>query len=80
MSLRVSLGLSITALNRILVSDRIPAFIQNLITQDGRAVLTQNGDYIQVHFQQPVFIQSLITQDNQTVLTQSGDSVDVYSL
>lgn len=50
MSLRASLGLSITALNRIGFVEPTPqpVLLWNLITQDAHAILTQDARYIQV--------------------------------
>lgn len=80
MSLRVSLGLSITALNRVLLS--VPALIRNLITQDGQIVLTQNGDYIQITLPAPksIAIHSIITQDSLTILTQDNNTIDAHTI
>lgn len=80
MSLRVSLGLSITALNRVLLS--VPDLIRNLITQDGQIVLTQNGNYIQIALPAPksIAIHSIITQDSLTILTQDNNTIDAHTI
>lgn len=80
MSLRVSLGLSITALNRVLLS--VPALIRNLITQDGQIVLTQSGDYIQITLPEPkaIAIHSIITQDSLIILTQDNNTIDAHTI
>lgn len=80
MSLRVSLGLSITALNRVLLS--VPALIRNLITQDGQIVLTQNGNYIQIALPEPksIAIHSIITQNSLTIITQDNNAIDAHTI
>lgn len=73
MSLRVSLGLSITALNRALVSEPVPepVFLWNLITQDRHAILTQDSRYIQVRREEL----ELLTQSGEVVKTQDNRNI-----